>query len=380
MSNIFDYLDWRGDITFDEVKINKLDVLIFAHLAYSFFDNLVPVNFKKSKPLSRFAADFINAPDYSTRTASTFLKNKRTAELTEATAKTKRFGNVKLTGFRNIYSQSNTEQFAAITYIAGDTAIVAFRGTDDSIAGWHEDFNIGWQNPIAAQKDALDYLNEFGAVFDGKIILAGHSKGGNLAIYAGVNCSARIQKKVEAIYNFDGPGFSESFYGSAKWARVKKRVYSVYPYFSIVGMLFHHPDNFEIVESDSFAVMEHNALSWQVLGSGFVITRNFHKKSALFHKAFNQWIDRLTPEQQKKFVTALFDVFEATGLKTTGEFEDNVLYASKKMIEKLSSVDKESKREVIKVLKIFNQLILKDSWAESIFNFKELSAAKRNSR
>lgn len=360
MSDLFDYLNWRGDITFDEIGPNKIDYLLLAHISYTIFDGLISDSFEKTKTFSQVTKEFKLLPDYVQRCNIGFLINKRTTELMFKSAKTKRFKNIKLCGYKKIINEEKEEQFAAITYIINNKILVVFQGTDDTIIGWKEDFNISYLPQIPAQKDALEYFAKATEYFNDKFIIAGHSKGGNLAINTAVKCSQTQQNQIEAVYNYDGPGFSKDFLESEEYLRIENRIYSFYPEFSIVGMIFNHPKKYEIVKSNGFTIWQHDAITWQILGKDFITSKDFTDESKFFYKAFNEWINKLTIYQKKKFVCALFSIILASGAKTNTELQNRIIQSSAKMLSAYSNMDKTTKKEVKNILSVFKQVINSD--------------------
>lgn len=362
MADLFDYLSWRGDLSFDKVPFNKIDALLISHISYSLLNGLVPSDFKEAKTLKQLSKDFKAAPDYAERVKIGYVINKRTSELLIKTGKSNRFKNVKICGYREKFSEKDVEQFAAMTYILDDKdVIVSYRGTDDSLVGWKEDFNIVWQEPVPAQKDALLYIDEVSKAFDSQIKIVGHSKGGNLAIYTAVNCGSEVQSKISQIYNFDGPGFSADFFKKPEYLAIESRLFNFYPELSIVGMIFHHPQKFEIVKSDGFAVLQHDPLTWQILGPDFETQKDFAEESKFFYKTLNEWVENLNSSQTKEFVTALWDIIMASGAKSLTELQKNTFISGAKMFAKLTSLDKETKREVKVVLDLLKDIMFKDT-------------------
>ena len=375
MADLFDYLYWRGDLSFEAVPFNKIDALLLAHISYSIFDGIVSESFKERKTFSQVAKDFSAAPDYEKRINIGFLINKRTAELMFKTAESERFRNVELCGFRSIYNEENVEQFAAITYLVDGKPVIALRGTDDTIVGWKEDFNIAWLPQIPAQKDALNYFLEAAGELQGKFVLVGHSKGGNLVINTAVCCGDKVQQRIEKVFNFDGPGFDKAFFENISYKSVEDRIYSFYPEFSVVGMIFHHPKFYEIVKSDGFAFWQHDALNWQIAGKDFVNMGDFTEESKIFHSAFNEWIDKLDVEQKRNFVDTMFCILEASGAKTNNELEKDALKATAKMLAAYADLDKERRKELHEILGMFKDVI-----ADDIPIFKPLVLMKNNLR
>lgn len=361
MANLFDYLKWRGDLTFNQVPFGKIDALLLSQISYCLISNLVSENLSESITLKTLCERMKKTPDFENRKKIGYLINKNTTDLLLNAGNSRRFENVGVCGLKEVFDEEKTEQFMGITFFADGKAIVSYRGTDDSFVGWKEDFNISWADEIPAQTDAKKYIKEVCAKVRNKIIVIGHSKGGHLAIAAAVETGKNIQKRIEKVYNFDGPGFEKEYYLSEDYLAVKDRIVSVYPELSIVGMIFYHPDKFDIVKSDGVAVMEHDALTWQICGNDFIFADDFDSKSKFFYKAFNEWTENLNQKQIKNFVLALFSVIEASEAKTNSELVENSLLTNARMVAKYASFDKETKREVRKVLGILREAIHNNS-------------------
>ena len=174
MANLFDYLQWRGDITFEQVPFNKIDALLLSHLSYSVFDGLLTERFNDTKTLSQLAQDLKKSKDYEDRINIGFLINKRTVELLNTCAESERFKNVQICGYKKIDNEEIKEQFAAMVYLAGGKTVISYRGTDDTINGWWEDFNLVYMPQIPSQKDYIEYLKSASEYFKEDIILVGH--------------------------------------------------------------------------------------------------------------------------------------------------------------------------------------------------------------
>lgn len=349
MSDLFDYLDWRGDLSFEAVPFGKIDALLLSQISYLRLYNLVPYDFKESEAvrLCELAKSFKGASDYDFRTDLGPGINEKTPELLERASQTERFKNVKACALREKIDEENAEQFAAITYILGKSAVVVFRGTDSSLVGWKEDCNIACLEEIPSQRDALLYCEAVFSSLKTDFILCGHSKGGNLAINSAVKCGAKSQKKISAIYNFDGPGFSKAFYKTEGFLKIEARLTNVYPYGSIVGMIFYHPEKYEIIKSNGVGAGQHDPFTWQIKGNTFIQRAEFSKESKFFYTSLNNWIERMSTEEKQAFVNSVFEVIEASDYKSLNEIMNNLVPSSAKMIKKLSSMDKET-REAIK--------------------------------
>ena len=360
MADLFNYLEWRGDITLDQVPFNKVDALLFALVSYNIFDNLVPSDFKTQLSMNEVLERFRQAPDLEERKDIGAMINERTYDVFEQAAISLRFCGLTVCGYRSIIDLEKVEQFAAITFIYKNINYIVYRGTDDTVVGWKEDFNISYLSQIPSQSDAIKYFEEAASVLKGKFVLIGHSKGGNLVINTAVSCKSKLQKKIHQLYNFDGPGFSKEFYIKKEYLNIQDRLYSFYPGFSIVGMIFNHPQNFEIVHCDGFAINQHDPLTWQIKGGDFEHEKDFTPESKFFYRTFNDWVSIIDSEKREKLVNALFGIIEASEYKTNKELVKNRLKASARMIDAFAKQDKQTKNEIHKMVRILHQTV-KDS-------------------
>ena len=207
MANILEYLDWRGDLTLSERPFNEVDNLILAEICYLDFSGFVPAGFQTQQVTLQAAASAYFAAHPETNMG--VLVPDQIPVLVEHAAKTARFGDIRLLGYVNRIDEETQTQFSALTMLLPDgSAYVAFRGTDDTIVGWKEDFNMAFTPEIPAQKYAAEYLRQVSGTLPFRpLLVGGHSKGGNLAVYASVFCGQEVQKRILAVYNNDGPGF-----------------------------------------------------------------------------------------------------------------------------------------------------------------------------
>lgn len=346
MANLIDYVTWRGDLTFESSPFNKIDGLIFSQIAYMLVDGLVTEGFSEPITLNQLFKNFRESPNLKERLEIGFLMNDRTMELVYDCADCQRYKDILVCGFRNIFSEERIEQFAVMTFVAGNDVIVSYRGTDDYVIGLEEDFRIAFEDLIPAQVDGLKYFEEVCQAFpDGTYTLLGHSKGGNLAINTAVLCDNSVKDSIKSILNYDGPGFTLDYFEKPEYQVVKEKITSFYPQSSVVGMLFHHDCNVEIVESTKVAIMQHDVLSWNVKGCNFINRDSLTDDSKFFYKTFNDWIDKVSSEERECFVNSLFSVIKAPGYKTNTELQKNAIQASAKMIAAYNRMDKTEKSQ-----------------------------------
>ena len=238
-----------------------------------------------------------------------------THDFYHAIAANPRFSDIEMGAFLEQFDDGEQTQFAAVTYrLPSGTLVVAFRGTDDSLVGWKEDFNMAFQYPVPAQVTAADYLARVAALWQNvPIVLTGHSKGGNLAVYAAMNAEDGVKDRIERIYSLDGPGFPEAVVNSFEYSSVSGRIVKIVPDSSVVGMVLETPERCMVVKSDVEGIMQHFAFSWQMHSGEFDKVEDVANSSVTFNKALNKWLSSLSKEQRERAVDALFAVLEASG-------------------------------------------------------------------
>lgn len=353
MAGLIDYVFWRGDISFESSPFNKVDALIFSQISYLNLKDFIPEGFDEEMVLEDFASFVdVRAQKKLKKTLGPLI-NPETFDLLMAVSKSERFGKLKLCGFRDIFSKKNCEQFCAFTVKGKGWNCICFRGTDETVIGWKEDFYLGCMDQIPAQKDALIYLGDALDSLKGKFYVAGHSKGGNEAMYVAINATPKQKKKITKVFNFDGPGFVREIIESENFKSVSDKIVSIYPECSIVGMIFHHPSNYDIVESSEFIVMQHDAFSWNILGTDFVKKDKFKDESVFFHATFNQFYSEMSRQQMKSITDKMFGLLLNAGVRTLDDIEEDMLQVSAKVIYELYQLESHERHEIKKVAGMF---------------------------
>ncbi len=322
MSDMFDYLDWRGDLTFKERGFNDTDNLILSLLAYTDLTGIISME-ENSEPITvaeayvKYRENGKNQSDIVCNPEPMLAKCSETA----------RFANVLIKDYVDIINEGRQFQFAAMTFVLDDGSVyAAFRGTDNTLVGWREDLNFSFMEATPAQLCAAEYLDIVCESTDGRVRVGGHSKGGNLAMYAAAFCEEPNKKKIERIYSNDGPGFNELIVMNKNYKDILDRVSLAIPEGSLIGiMLFNKQDKKIVLSTGKNGVAQHNPYSWCVNRLGFVETEKQSSTSLFFDKVLDEWLDRLTDEKKQKFVEIVFDTLEASGAKTFRE-----IYANKK--------------------------------------------------
>jgi len=357
MANIMDYLDWRGDLTLAQDPFNEVDSLILCQLVYINFEYIVPARWSDGSVTLAEAAEqyFSMYNDEQIQHLSYVIRI--SVPLLRKLSRCARFANTKLSKFESIIDLDRTKQFAAMHIELEDgTVYITYRGTDNTIVGWKENFNMSISTPVAAQYEAVRYVEDISEESDKRLRLGGHSKGGNLAVYAAVMCHPRIKERIIAVYNNDGPGFDEKMLKSDAYLEMRERIVTIVPQSSVVGMLLEHAEEYIVVQSYMSLLVQHEAFSWEVMGNAFVKGENLEKKSELLDITLKSWLAQLDKSQRQQFITALFHVFEAGDIRT---FEDLSRAKWQKINDMIRALNQSQEYKVI-LVKTF-QLLLKEA-------------------
>jgi hypothetical protein len=342
IKNIFDYLATYKHRSFAESAFNPLDGLVFSRLVYLRFERIVklPERFSLKKAAKLFAARwrddntpyeaFVSKATHCSHTFFAFLRDVENSRffdeygwiedhaLLTAIAQSRRYAEIQCAFFVNDFNAEEEKQFAAITFFfKSDATLVAFRGTDVSITGWKENLNMAFLTPIPAQTKAVEYLTHIAQQQKRTIRLCGHSKGGNLAVYAAISCAPRIQERIVEVYNYDGPGFDfdQCILTTAAYQAVRNKIHTFVPQVSIVGMLLDITDNFTVVQSAETVMhfKQHDMYSWETANGAFITQKDLAPESKLIRISLMNWIDELSCEQRKELVTTIGILLKASG-------------------------------------------------------------------
>ena len=322
--HINDYLDWRGDLPFSVSPFNEVDNYIVSKIGCCDFDGIVPADAQRvglGEALSAFFDRCGSAGVYFGLLASPQL-----APLLRRLPETPRFRSLELTGFVRRAIPSYTEQFSALTVAIPDgTHYVSFRGTDDTLYAWKENCMMALSGAIPAQRDAVDYLAWAASAYPGTLRVGGHSKGGNLAVYAAAQADEAVQARIGIVYNSDGPGFDAAFLTSPGYLRIRDRILTLLPQFSIVGTLLEQDTNCAIVRSSRFGVAAHDGFNWVVRGTGFVRCPDMSRSSRAFDATMERVLGQMDMDERREFIDTFFRILSATGAVTLTDINERRL-------------------------------------------------------
>ena len=345
MANVFDYLEWRGDIPLDADPFNEVDNLALAMLSYTDFGGIVGGNETKI-PLAEVCRVFFEQHTREEILAKTSFTAKAPLMM-EKMIRGQRFGNMTL---RNYVEESGDGyQLSAVTFGLDDgTEYVAFRGTDGTVAGWKEDFNFSFMDETEGQRLAVQYLNGIGTGGTGENLrVGGHSKGGNLAIYASAfcDCGGRIFE----VYSNDGPGFKKEIVQRAGFAENLVKVKKFIPDSSIIGLLLSDGQAYTVVKSTAMGIKQHDAFTWKVERNRFV-TAPLSDMSKVTKKLIGTWLETMKDEERQTFTELIFTLIESTGQERFSSMKADKLKTAESILNAVRLMPKEKQQEAMKLL------------------------------
>ncbi len=348
MKNFLNYLQDNNN-SFKESSFNIVDSLVLAYLSYLHFPN-IPTKLK--------------GLDISKTT-----KVKKNKEFIKRVVTSNRYKDIELCFYVEDTNDLIEKQFSAVTFLLpNNTMYISFRGTDSTLTGWKEDFNMAFMLPVPAQKEALNYVEKVTKLIPRKFYIGGHSKGGNLAVYAGCNLSNSLSTRIIKIYSHDGPGFIKEFLTTSNYQNIKDKIEKVVPSSSIVGMLLYTNEKYKIIKSSARGILEHDSFSWLVEDNNFIILKDLSDGTAYTNKVINDFISNLSKKEREIFIDSLFTVLKSTGLTTLDEISKNFIVKLPNILIAIYRLDDVNKKYILKTIKALikscltnlHLLILKD--------------------
>ena len=341
MGNIMDYISWRGDLSFEQSQFNEVDNLILACFSYVNLDEISAVTKQKGIGLKKLTKEFMKLHTMKELEADKSFIRLAPFMMMEM-AKSVRFGKCVVRNYVNDIVTEAEQQFAAMEIVLEDgTSYVSFRGTDDTIIGWKEDFNLS-TGVVPAQKRAIEYLQKISEHTDGMLRVGGHSKGGNLAIYGSVMCKSAHEKILE-IYSNDGPGFSREFQELPETKEMMPKIIRIIPEYSIIGTILEHEKEPVIVASSSKGLLQHDGFSWEVQGPALVRRDSLNKTALRFIEILHKWIDGMDMEQKRLLIEDLFATLQASGYENLSEVQSGGLKSLAAMVKRVEKFAPESR-------------------------------------
>lgn len=353
MANIYDYLKNMGQITFEDNPFNEIDNAILAQTSYTYFDVIVGIEQKMFtiKQVSDIYFTFHTREEV--RRRSTDIA--KAPILLDYLAKTQRYKYLKMGFYKNVIDLETTSQFSAICYELPHMIYIAFRGTDDTIVGWKEDFYFSFLENTESQKLSVMYTNKIIEKYINKkdIHIGGHSKGGNLAVFAGAFCRQEYQDKIKVIWNNDGPGFCKKLLEKDSYKNIKDKIYRLIPQSSIVGLLMEDDVSPHIIKSNRIFLLQHLITSWQIGENIFLRAENLTNEALFIEKSLTTWLEKIPANDRKRLVDTVFSCIENSGYETLTQLINDGIVAFKKIkleSKKLDSKDRDLIDELLNML------------------------------
>lgn len=367
MGNLITYVQQYGAQTFEDKSLTDIDVLVLTEIAYLPFDEIVPKSFDVTEAISleQLGKEFeiIKEKEHEN---NPFMITSERIELLEVVSKSQRYKEIKVFGFMNDIDDERTKQFAAVCYKwEEENRWIIFRGTDETLIGWKEDFMMTYSDLIPAQTDAIEYLKKQAETFSGTLNVSGHSKGGNLSLYASAMQDEAIQNRIEQIYCWDSPGVHRSILGTEGYQRVVSKAKRYIPQDSIVGLMLESQVPYHIIESQGSGISQHSALMWNIEEDHFVELTELTKNSQLTDQTFKQWTEVVSDKDLKLFFDTFFDLIFGMGVETVNDVYYNFRMYMQKFFEKAYQMDPE-KREVLLRVGHLLFLIRYEIWKENL--------------
>lgn len=318
MEGLFEYLRWRGDITFKHGSYNNVDGAIFSRIAYLPFDGS-EISHKLGEVLK------LMIKQKGAKVMGDF--NLYFAKLLKLSP---RFAKSTVLDVEQITKNDPALQFAAITVrINKKSIVVSYRGTDSSITGASEDSTLSYKNVIQGQKVATAYLTKIANKFpNDKIYVLGHSKGGNYAVYAAANVKPAIQDRIISAINFDGPGYTELIYKAKGFQRIMSKLRTYIPESSLFGIMLDHPERTIIVKSSFPIWAQHDPIRWSVARTSFVLAKGLSKTARTIRHALIQFITSTKPHDRSQMLASLFSAFEEQNITDINQFSEHKIMSA----------------------------------------------------
>ncbi|MBQ4091457.1 MAG: DUF2974 domain-containing protein [Clostridia bacterium] len=354
MANLLDYIAWRGDLSFSDSKFCEVDGSVCSMLSYNDFGELCG---GEDKTLLEAAKK--RCPDLKNRDVKLglIIPSENINELLFAAAKSRRYESVTVSDYESYTNDAETCQFAAMTFhLPGNRMAVVFRGTDDTITGWREDFCLAYLDSIPSQIRATEYLNRVAQKYPFKrIYLCGHSKGGNLTMYALAHCGAAAFAKILTAYCFDGPGLNDADFASKQYKQRERKLAVYVPQSSFIGIMFNIPKRYTVVNGVRKGAFQHDPFFWEVRGPVFEHLEGLSERGRKNEEQFRTALAKMTLAERRDFVETFFHVVESTGAKTLTELTDGGVKHLGLIVKNYGGLDKQRREMFLGLfLKLFD--------------------------
>ena len=352
--NLFGYLSRAFD-TFDERELSDVDSLVLACLSYFRYQGDAVRSHEGVPVRDLLRAEWLEAMTHG------LWDPEGLARLLVLVAASPRFRDVRVSDYVDDFDEAVEKQFSAcVLRLPSGGAYLSFRGTDNTLVGWKEDFNMAFETGVPSQYAAVAYLGRVAPSIEGPLYLGGHSKGGNLAVCAAARCPEGIAERAARVFSHDGPGFTEGALADELWKERSGLVSKTVPRSSVIGMLFERQEDYTVVESSTAGLTQHDPFSWVVEGEDFVWQEGLGRGASFVDRGLNEWIASMTRAEREGFVETLFSVLHAAGEDTFADLSGNWQASVPAMLRRLGELEPEQRGHITRALGLLAQAFMPD--------------------
>ena len=367
MKNMLDYIKEFGHVSFEERAFSEIDALVLTELEYLPLENVVPSdengeNFVTVKEI----AEYMQEHKQELFDENPMMITEERHEVSQVIADAPRFQSLKFFGVVSEWDKDTTKQFAAVTVeVEPSVRLVIFRGTDETLIGWKEDFLMTYSPLVAAQTDAKEYLAKQASLWDGDLMISGHSKGGNLAIYAAATQVEDVQLRIVDIFCFDSPGLYRSVLETKGYQNIVPLAMRYIPQDSLVGLMLESEVPYVIVKSNATGAMQHSAMTWEIEDGQFIKMEKLTKNSQLNDQTFKKWTESVSDEELELFWNVFFELLFSVGIDTVNDLYGQFMHYVQEFLKAAGNMDEE-KRELLTRIALLLVSTRFEVWKDSL--------------
>ncbi len=367
MKNMLDYIKEFGHVSFEERAFSEIDALVLTELEYLPLEKVVPSdengeNFVTVKEI----AEYMQEHKQELFDENPMMITQERHEVSQVIADAPRFQSLKFFGVVSEWDKDTTKQFAAVTVeVEPSVRLVVFRGTDETLIGWKEDFLMTYSPLVAAQTDAKEYLAKQASLWGGDLMVSGHSKGGNLALYAAATQEEDVQLRIVDIFCFDSPGLYRSVLETKGYQNIVPLAMRYIPQDALVGLMLESEVPYVIVKSDAVGAMQHSAMTWGIEDGQFIKVEKLTKNSLLNDQTFKKWTESVSDEELELFWNVFFELLFSVGIDTVNDLYGQFMHYVQEFLKAAGDMDEE-KRELLTRIALLLVSTRFEVWKDSL--------------
>ena len=367
MKNMLDYIKEFGHVSFEERAFSEIDALVLTELEYLPLEKVVPSDENGEDFVTvKEIAEYMQEHKQELFDENPMMITQERHEVSQVIAEAPRFQSVKFFAVVSEWDKDTTKQFAAVTVeVEPSVRLVIFRGTDDTLIGWKEDFLMTYSPLVAAQTDAKEYLAKQASLWDGDLMISGHSKGGNLAIYAAATQVEDVQLRIVDIFCFDSPGLYRSVLETKGYQNIVPLAMRYIPQDSLVGLMLESEVPYVIVKSNATGAMQHSAMTWEIEDGQFIKMEKLTKNSQLNDQTFKKWTESVSDEELELFWNVFFELLFSVGIDTVNDLYGEFMHYVQEFLKAAGNMDEE-KRELLTRIALLLVSTRFEVWKDSL--------------